>query len=33
MSQKVNWENDFEQAQKNAAAADKLILIDFYDPT
>jgi len=33
MSQQVNWENDFEQAQERAAASDKLILIDFYDPT
>ena len=33
MAQQVEWENDFEQAQKRAAAEDKLILIDFYDPT
>ncbi len=33
MSQQIEWENDFERAQARAAAADKLILIDFYDPT
>jgi len=33
MSQQIFWENDFERAQKRAVAEDKLILIDFYDPT
>ena len=33
MSQKIIWESDFEQAQKRAGDEDKLILIDFYDPT
>jgi len=33
MIQQIVWENDFEQAQTRAAAEDKLILIDFYDPT
>lgn len=33
MIQKIKWENDFEQAQARAVAEDKLILIDFYDPT
>ena len=33
MSQKVIWESDFERARERAAAEDKLILIDFYDPT
>ena len=27
------WEDNFEQAQKRAKVEDKLILIDFYDPT
>jgi len=33
MSQQIEWRNDFEQAQARATAEDKLILIDFYDPT
>lgn len=33
MSQKVNWETDFERALTRAASEDKLILIEFFDPT
>lgn len=33
MSRQVMWENDFGRACERAAAEDKLILIDFYDPT
>ena len=33
MSQKILWESDFERAQTRAADEDKLILIDFFDPT
>ncbi|MDQ3750023.1 MAG: thioredoxin family protein [Acidobacteriota bacterium] len=33
MNQQIIWENDFERAQTRAAAEDKLILIDFFDPT
>ncbi len=32
MIQQIAWENDFERAQERAAAEDKLILIDFFDP-
>lgn len=33
MSQEVMWETHFELAQKRAATEDKLILIEFFDPT
>lgn len=33
MSQQIEWEHDFERAQARAAGEDKLVLIDFYDPT
>lgn len=33
MSQQIIWETDFERAQTRATAEDKLIFIDFFDPT
>ena len=33
MSQQINWESDFERASARSASEDKLILIDFFDPT
>lgn len=33
MSQIIIWESDFEKAQERSVSEDKLILIDFYDPT
>ena len=33
MSREIQWESEFERALKRAAEEDKLILIDFFDPT
>ena len=33
MSREIKWESDFERTLKRAADEDKLILIDFFDPT
>lgn len=33
MSKKIIWESDFARASERAINEEKLILIDFFDPT